>query len=98
MSGSLQRTGEPTEMGASPLLHFSEDPSIPRFEPHRPVGREDEEALVWAIAGVHSPLSWSPRECPRVTFWPRDEPARRVHAIEWGWLERLRGTELYVYR
>jgi hypothetical protein len=45
-----------------------------------------------------------------VTFWPGDTPpapagaalltgatARRVHAIEWAWLGRMRSTALYRY-
>ena len=80
------------------VLHFSEDPGITIFEPHRPLGREDEEPQVWAIDEAHSPLYWFPRECPRVTFWPADEPTTRVHAIEWGWLDAMRTTTLYRYR
>ena len=82
------------------LLHFSEDASIREFRPHRPLGREDEPPRVWAIDELHAPLYWFPRECPRVTFWPADDPRphRRVHAIEWGWLERMRTTRLFVYR
>ena len=82
------------------LFHFSEDPSIQRFEP--------VEKYVWAMDEEHSPLYWFPRECPRATFWPEADPTpqqlallggrrRRVHAIEWAWLERLRSCELYVY-
>lgn len=82
------------------LFHFSEDPAIEVFRPHRPVGREDEVPQVWAIDELKAPLYWFPRDCPRVTFWPADDPAhhRRVHAIEWGWLDRMRRTVLYVYR
>ena len=82
------------------LLHFSEDPAITVFRPHRPVGREDEEPRVWAIDEARAPLYWFPRDCPRVTFWPADDPAhhRRVHAIEWGWLDAMRTTRLYAYR
>ena len=85
-------------MAPAILLHFSQDPTIERFVPHRPLGREDEAPQVWAIDDDHSPLYWFPRECPRVTFWPAGDPTARVHAIEWGWLERVRATELFVYR
>lgn len=82
------------------LLHFSEDPSIERFDP--------VDKYVWAMDEEHSPLYWFPRECPRATFWPDTEPTpsqlallggrrRRVHAIEWAWLERMRSCELFVY-
>jgi hypothetical protein len=93
------------------VYHFSEDPEIAVFAPHRPLGRETEEARVWAIDAEHAPLYWFPRDCPRVTFWAGPESpaesvreflgttvARRVHAIESAWLERMRATELYVYR
>ena len=80
------------------LYHFSEDPGIQVFRPHHPVGREHEPPRVWAIDEVKAPLYWFPRDCPRVTFWPAAQPERRVHAIEWGWLERMRTTVLYVYR
>jgi hypothetical protein len=52
-----------------------------------------------------------PRECPRGTFWagPRTtaddverflagQPALRVHAVEAGWLDRMRAAHLYAYR
>jgi hypothetical protein len=57
----------------------------------------------------HAPLYWFPRDCPRVTAWPRDAQegiafriafatrASRVHAIELGWLDRMRATALYRY-
>jgi hypothetical protein len=81
------------------VFHFSEDPSILEFRPHRPVGREEEPAQVWAIDEEHAPLYWFPRECPRVTFWPAGGARHeRVHAIEWAWLDRVRSTRLYVYR
>lgn len=82
------------------LLHFSEDPTIERFVP--------VDEFVWAMDEEHAPLYWFPRECPRATFWPDSEPTRaqlallggrrrRVHAIEWAWLERVRRCELWVY-
>ena len=97
-------------MTKSVLFHFSEDASIERFEPHVPRTRPELEPLVWAIDGEHAPLFWFPRECPRVTFWagPETAPAtierflrhtaaRRVHAVESGWLDRLRRCRLYAY-
>jgi hypothetical protein len=93
------------------VLHFSEEPAIERFVPHVPRSRPEVEPLVWAIDEQHAPLYWFPRDCPRVTFWPGPDTAaatverffahteaRRVHAIESGWLERVRACELYVYR
>jgi hypothetical protein len=92
------------------LLHFSEDPTIQVFVPRAPLARPEEPARVWAIDLEHAPLYYFPRDCPRVAFWalPTSAPedvarllshtaARWVIAIESGWLERLRTTQLYVY-
>jgi hypothetical protein len=82
------------------VLHFSENPQIRTFRPHRPLGREHEPPKVWAIDDLKAPLYWFPRDCPRITFWPENDPShhRRVHAIEWVWLDAMRTTVLYVYR
>lgn len=92
------------------LFHFSEDPAIRRFTPHVPVSNPSHSPGVWAIDEQHSPLYWFPRDCPRVTAWPRDDVERaafraafcttswRVHAIELGWLATLTRTTLYRYR
>ncbi|MGZ4722871.1 MAG: DUF6886 family protein [Ilumatobacteraceae bacterium] len=91
------------------LHHFSEDPSITRFVPHVPRTNPEHRRAVWAIDGEHAPLYWFPRDCPRVTIWPlrTDDvgefqtrlatTAGRVHAIESGWLERMRSTPIYRY-
>lgn len=91
------------------LFHFSEDPTIARFVPHVPRTNPEQAPAVWAIDAEHAPLYWFPRDCPRVTAWPRNEEeaidfrqafatdAPRVHAIELGWLERMRTTELHRY-
>ena len=91
------------------LYHFSEDPHLTRFEPHVPRTNPTHAPAVWAIDAVHAPLYWFPRECPRVAIWPRDERARvefrarfttsaiRLHAVESGWLERMRGAQLFRY-
>jgi hypothetical protein len=76
-----------------------------------PATRPEVEPLVWAIDEEHAPLYWFPRDCPRVTFWPGPETARetverffahtdarRIHAIEAAWLERVQACELYAYR
>jgi hypothetical protein len=93
------------------VYHFSEDPGIQRFVPHVPTTNPDREPLVWAIDAEHAPLYWFPRDCPRITFWAGPETpgqaidrclgtsaAARVHAIESGWLERMRTTTVYAYR
>ncbi len=92
------------------VLHFSDDPSISVFRPHVPRTQPEAEPYVWAIDEEHAPLYWFPRDCPRVTFWPGPETpqevverffahtrARRIHAIESGWLERMRTASLFVY-
>jgi hypothetical protein len=53
------------------LYHFSEDPNIHRFAPHVPRTNPTHPPAVWAIDADHAPLYWFPRDCPRVTIWPR---------------------------
>jgi hypothetical protein len=96
-------------MTPSMLFHFSEDPNIERFVPHVPRTNPTHPPAVWAIDAQHAPLYWFPRDCPRVALWPSDEDdpaefrrclgtsARRVHAIESSWLDRMRSTEIYRY-
>jgi hypothetical protein len=95
--------------GPHALWHVSEDPSLRRFEPHVAATAAETEPLVWAIDTRHLPLYWFPRYCPRGTFWahsgsdPEDVrrllgAATRVHAVEEGWLERIRATRLFAYR
>jgi hypothetical protein len=89
----------------------SEDPTLPRFEPHLRPGHDTDEPLVWAIDTRHLPLYWFPRDCPRATFWAHDHTSgddverflagdrgRRVHVIESAWLERMRTARLFAYR
>jgi hypothetical protein len=95
--------------GPHALWHVSENPAIERFWPHVSETAEEHEPLVWAIDTRHLPLYWFPRQCPRGTFWADDsttpaDAARllgrstRVHAIEEGWLERMRATAVFAYR
>ena len=98
------------ETDAGDLFHFSPDPSIDRFVPHVPATNPGQQPAVWAIDAEHSPLYWFPRDCPRVTAWPRNETERerfreafctvaaRVHVIELGWMPILASTVLYRYR
>jgi hypothetical protein len=66
---------------------------------------------VWAIDGEHVPAYWFPRDVPRGTFWATEtttdedvdrflggDRARRVHAIEWSWLEQVREGVVFAYR
>jgi hypothetical protein len=89
------------------VYHFSHDPTITEFVPHVAATSAEPQPYVWAIDGEHAPAYWFPRDCPRVTFWPLAPPdgaqtallagARRVHAVEWAWLDRIRATVLYRY-
>ncbi|HEY0636653.1 MAG TPA: hypothetical protein VGD67_03335 [Pseudonocardiaceae bacterium] len=78
------------------MFHFSHEPGIREFGPR------GDPPRVWAIDAAHEPSYWFPRDCPRVTFWSeRPHPllgaARRVHAVEWAWLDRLRAAEVHRY-
>lgn len=69
------------------LFHFSDDPSITRFDPRpvtvaaqRPPGMDWLNGpLVWAIGDWHAPMYLFPRDCPRILLWrtpgtsPQDE-------------------------
>src|SRR2546425_2758838 len=92
------------------LFHFSEEPTIQRFDPHVPRTQPEASPLVWAVDETHAPNSFFPRDCPRVCFWsgPRTTRADRerffgpssaatVIAVEFAWLERIRGARIYVY-
>ena len=96
---------------AGQVLHFSEDPTITRFRPHVAATAREREAYVWALDADQAPAYWFPRQCPRVLAWagPETTPADRerilgpgagdrLHAVEYGWLERIRTTRLYAYR
>jgi hypothetical protein len=93
------------------LLHFSEDPTITRFEPHVAATAQEEGAFVWAVDEHHAPSYWFPRQCPRAMAWCKPETTDedrdriigvgcgdRVHAIEFQWLPRVQATTLYAYR
>ncbi|HYT17109.1 MAG TPA: hypothetical protein VEO18_02540 [Thermoplasmata archaeon] len=93
------------------LFHFSEEPTIQRFEPHVPQTQPEASPLVWAIDEMHASNYFFPRDCPRVCFWsgPQTTQADRerffgpstastVIAVEFAWLERIRGARIYVYQ
>lgn len=92
------------------LYHFSEDPTIETFVPHRAKTSSLDEKYVWAIDVWHAPMYFFPRDCPRACFWPGPKTtaqdrerwfdhvrARMVIAIESAWLDRLRTISLYRY-
>lgn len=97
--------------GTGEVLHFSEDPTITRFVPHVAATARQPEAYVWAVDAERAPGYWFPRTCPRAMAWRVQEtlpadcarvlgpgPWRRVHVIEYAWLEALQSVELYAYR
>ncbi len=92
------------------VYHFSEDPTIERFEPRPSPVRTDLSPVVWAIDEWHAPMYYFPRDCPRIMLWPLQtntpedwqrwfgaSEARMLAHIEWAWLERIRTTALYRY-
>lgn len=109
----LAREPAPPYEGEGPfaLWHFSEDPSLSRFQPHVPVTNPDAPPLVWAVDTRHAPMFWFPRDCPRGCIWavsattPEDREqffgqsaAQRIHVIESAWLKRMQDCRLYAYR
>jgi hypothetical protein len=108
----LAREAAPPYSGEAPfaLWHFSEDPSLHRFEP-RPTASYPDTRAVWAVDTRHAPMFWFPRDCPRGCIWPvttttqedrerffGQTAARRVHVMEASWLHRVRDATLYAYR
>ncbi|HLH99983.1 MAG TPA: hypothetical protein VKV06_04305 [Acidimicrobiales bacterium] len=110
----LPREPAPPYEGEGPfaLWHFSEDPSIGHFEPHRPATNPTSPPLVWAVDTRHAPMYWFPRNCPRGCIWPVSTTtsedrerffgpgggADRVHVLEGRWLEQMRRCRLWAYR
>jgi hypothetical protein len=93
------------------VRHFSEDPTITVFRPHAAATAQQSEAYVWAVDDVQAPSYWFPRQCPRAMAWaapgtsasdreriPGPGGGERVHAIEYDWVERFLGVELFAYR
>src|ERR1700747_2972650 len=109
----LAREPAPQYEGEGPfaLWHFSEDPSLGRFQPHTLATNPQARPLVWAVDTRHAPMFWFPRDCPRGCIWPvsatteqdrerffGQSAASRIHVIEADWLERVRDARLYAYR
>jgi hypothetical protein len=96
--------------GVDEVLHFSEDPTITEFVPHVAPTATDPVAFVWAVDGARAPDYWFPRQCPRAMAWSTagtteadklrvlGPTAERVHMIEYAWLERMQGAQLFAYR
>ncbi len=81
------------------VLHFSEDPTITRFEPI--------DGRVWAVGYERAPDYWFPRMCPRGMAWAGPSTSdtsllgpgvSRVHVIEYDWLPAMQETPVYAYR
>lgn len=92
------------------FYHFSDEPNIQCFEPRTPLAYPKAEPMVWAINDVYQYVYWTPRECPRVCFWPVADTSsehmarlwssvtgRMVIAIEAASIARLQSTHLYRY-
>ncbi|BBH19345.1 hypothetical protein Back11_06900 [Paenibacillus baekrokdamisoli] len=92
------------------LYHFSEESNITRFEPRQLDYRKDEPAMIWTIDDFHAPHYFLPRDCPRVCVWPKEDTSEedlhqffghsstnRLVAIETGWYETVKNTQLYQY-
>jgi hypothetical protein len=89
------------------VVHFSEDSTITRFEPHVAATARQPEAYVWAVDAARAPDYWFPRQCPRALAWVLPETSEadraflgtsRVHAMEYGWLAVMRSVRLFAYR
>jgi hypothetical protein len=93
------------------VYHFSEDPTITRFEPHVAATAQEPDAYVWAVDEARCPDYWFPRQCPRAMAWVGPDTTdadrdriigagcgTRVHAVEYGWLSAMRSVTLYRYR
>ena len=93
------------------VLHFSEDATIRVFDPHVARTARQREAFVWAVDAERCPDYWFPRQCPRAMAWATPQSSTedigriiglgggaRVHAVEYGWLERIRTARVFAYR
>lgn len=93
------------------VLHFSEDPTIRRFVPQVAPTSREQTAYVWAVGYDRAPDYWFPRQCPRAMAWVGARTTQadreriigpgggdRVHAVEYGWLDRIRSARLFGYR
>ncbi|RNB92331.1 hypothetical protein EDM56_01115 [Brevibacillus fluminis] len=91
--------------------HFSEEATITRFEPRCHPSHPDLGPVVWAIDEKRAPLYFFPRDCPRIAFWSTPATtdgdrerflghtaARMVITVENRWLDKIRETNVYVYR
>lgn len=93
------------------LFHVSEESNITQFIPRTPT-RDDldkSKGLVWAINEKCLPNFFTPRDCPRVTYYSSvktteddisrffSSASRHCIAIEHAWFEIMQRTTLYLY-
>lgn len=100
------------ELKLKRLFHVSDNKDIRIFEP-RPSPHLDGKVTglaVWAIDEDHLPHYLLPRDCPRIClrasaqtspddcrkFFPQSQD--RILAVEFGWYERIKSAELYLYQ
>ena len=88
---------------------FSEDANLRRFAPHVPASHPSHPPAVWAVDEVHAPLSWFPRDVPRISVWaytPEQQQilterfgteAHRICAAEQHHLDDIRAARIYRY-
>jgi hypothetical protein len=92
------------------VFHFSEDPAITEFVPHVAKTAVERRPLVWAVGEDREADYWFPRQCPRAMAWAVPDTTdddrryvlgpggyRRVHAVEYGWLDRIATCRVYRY-
>jgi len=94
------------------LYHISDKPRIKRFDPRPAPSKSAKQKglMVWAIDYNHLHNYLLPRDCPRVTFYAKDNSdpkdverlmigtsAKHVIAIEARWLSKIQKQCLYQY-
>lgn len=94
------------------FFHVSEEPNINIFEPRTPTRQDLDQniKLVWAITEERLVNFLTPRDCPRVTFYAKENSSKddiekyirksniqAVIAIEQKWFQKMLNTTLYLY-
>lgn len=94
------------------LYHVSEEPAIVEFVPRFPPNASSgvDYPVVWAVDESRLQNYLLPRDCPRVTFFPKPSSSSAdierligpcgsgsVVAIEAAWYARARDCNLYIY-
>lgn len=93
------------------LFHVSEEADITEFIPRIPLRNDmnKSKGLVWAINEHCLPNFFTPRECPRITYYASDRTTeddisrffssacRHCIVIEYLWFKKMQNTTLYLY-